>query len=315
MDNTEFTEIGLFELSKEEMENAGHILNVDRNGFFYCRQGLLTVAFNDKTYQMRRGDIFVYLPHSTIYIHEMSDDVAGVIGLARFEFVLSAIQAVSETYSYLYFKSNPCMSLSDGGQTRLEELFTAIATRSPQWDNPLVYQILLGLAKALCYQIMYEYFSGKPAQAIATDRQDTIFQKFMASLHKNYAKSRQVAFYAQENCLSPRYFSRIVKDKTGRTAQEWISAVVIDEARRLLGRPREQHQGCRLQARLPQPVLLRPLFPKILRPAPVSLPHRLARKGHFPVTFFTDECICRKAKKVNRRLNIGRKGLYLQSEK
>lgn len=237
MDNTEFPEIGLFELSKEEMENAGHILNVDRNGFFYCRQGTLTVVFNDKTYQMRRGDIFVYLPHSTIYIHEMSDDVAGVIGLARFEFVLSAIQAVSETYSYLYFKSNPCMSLSDGGQTRLEELFTAIATRSPQWDNPLVYQILLGLAKALCYQIMYEYFSGKPAQAIATDRQDTIFQKFMASLHKNYAKSRQVAFYAQENCLSPRYFSRIVKDKTGRTAQEWISAVVIDEARRLLEDP------------------------------------------------------------------------------
>lgn len=237
MDNTEFPEIGLFELSKEEMENAGHILNVDRNGFFYCRQGLLTVAFNDKTYQMRRGDIFVYLPHSTIYIHEMSDDVAGVIGLARFEFVLSAIQAVSETYSYLYFKSNPCMSLSDGGQARLEDLFTAIASRSPQCDTPIVYQILLGLAKALCYQIMYEYFSGKPAQAIATDRQDTIFQKFMASLHKNYAKSRQVAFYAQENCLSPRYFSRIVKDKTGRTAQEWISAVVIDEARRLLEDP------------------------------------------------------------------------------
>ncbi len=237
MDNAEFPEIGLFELSKEEIEKAGHILNVDRNGFFYCRQGTLTVAFNDKTYQMRRGDIFVYLPHSTIYIHEMSDDVAGVIGLARFEFVLSAIQAVSETYSYLYFKSNPCMSLSDGGQTRLEELFTAIATRSPQCDKPIVHQILLGLAKALCYQIMYEYFSGKPAQAIVTDRQDTIFQKFMASLHKNYAKSRQVAFYAQENCLSPRYFSRIVKDKTGRTAQEWISAVVIDEARRLLEDP------------------------------------------------------------------------------
>lgn len=59
----------------------------------------------------------------------------------------------------------------------------------------------------------------------------------MDSLHKNYAKSRQVAFYAHENCLSQRYFSRIVKDKTGRTAQEWISAVVIEEARRLLEDP------------------------------------------------------------------------------
>ena len=237
MDNTEFPEIGLFELSKKEIEKAGQILNVDRNGFFYCRQGSLTISFNDKTYQMRKGDIFVYLPHSTTYVHEISDDLSGTIGIARFEFVLSAIQAVSDTYSYLYFKGNPCMSLSDGGQTRLEDLFTAISLRSPQCDNPIVYQILLGLAKALCYQIMYEYFSGKPAQSIVTDRQDTIFQKFMASLHKNYAKNRKVAFYAQENCLSPRYFSRIVKDKTGRTAQEWISAVVIDEARRLLEAP------------------------------------------------------------------------------
>lgn len=237
MDNTDFPEIGLFELSKQDMEKAGHILNVDRNGFFYCRQGSLTVIFDDKTYRMQQGDIFVYLPHSIIYILEMSDDVAGVIGLARFEFVLSAIQAVSETYSYLYFKNNPCMSLSDGGQARLEDLFTTIAARSPQCKNSIVYQILLGLAKALCYQIMYEYFSGKPSQALTTDRADTIFQKFMASLHKNYAKNRQVVFYAQENCLSSRYFSRIVKSKTGRTAQEWISAVVIDEARRLLEDP------------------------------------------------------------------------------
>ncbi len=237
MDNTELPEIGLFELSKKEIEKAGHILNVDRNGFFCCRQGTLTVVFNDKTYRMSKGDIFVYLPHSTIFIHEMSDDIAGVIGLARFEFVLSAIQAVSETYSYLYFKNNPCMSLNKDGQDRLEDLFTAINARSPQCDNPIVYQILLGLMKALCYQIMYEYFSGKPAQSIVMDRQDTIFQKFMASLHKNYTKNRQVTFYAQESCLSPRYFSRIVKDKTGRTAQEWITAVVIDEARRLLEDP------------------------------------------------------------------------------
>ncbi len=237
MDNTELPEIGLFELSKEDIEKAGQILNVDRNGFFYCRRGMLTVAFNDMTYKMRKGDIFVYLPHSTIFIREMSDDIAGVIGLARFEFVLSAIQAIADTYSYLYFKNNPCMSLDKDGQNRLEDLFTAIGIRSPQCKDPIVYQILQGLMKALCYQIMYEYFSGKPAQSIVTDRQDMIFQKFMASLHKNYTKNRQVTFYARENYLSPRYFSRIVKDKTGRSAREWISAVVIDEAIRLLEDP------------------------------------------------------------------------------
>ncbi len=237
MDNTNLPEIGLFQISKNEIETQGRILKVDRNGFFFCRQGEITVIFEDRTYRLQKGDIFVYIPHSTIYIHCMSDDISGVLGLARFEFVLSTIQAISESFSYLYFKNNPCMSLSQEGQTHLEELFSAIDARSYQCENPIVYQILLGLMKALCYQIMYEYFSGKPAEEISTSHQDIIFQKFMASLHKNYMKSRQVSFYAQDSCLSPRYFSAIIKEQTGRTASDWITSIVIGEAKRLLKDP------------------------------------------------------------------------------
>lgn len=237
MSNTNLPEIGLFQISKKDIETQGRVLKVDRNGFFFCRRGEITVIFEDKTYKMNKGDIFVYIPHSTIYIHSMSEDISGVIGLARFEFVLSTIQSVSESFSYLYFKNNPCMSLQEDGRSRLEDIFSAIEARSHQYEDPIVYQILLGLMKALCYQIMYEYFSGKPTEEVSSSRQDVIFQKFMASLHKNYMKSRQVSFYAQENYLSPRYFSNIVKEKTGRTASEWITSVVIDEAKRLLKEP------------------------------------------------------------------------------
>lgn len=237
MDNAILPEIGLFLISKEEIEMQGHVLKVDRNGFFFCRRGEITVIFEDKTYKMRKGDIFVYIPHSIIYIQSMSEDISGVLGLARFEFVLSTIQTVSESFSYLYFKNNPCMSLGEDSQGRLEDIFSAIEARSHRCDDPIVYQILLGLMKALCYQIMYEYFTGKPAEEISVSHSDVIFQKFMASLHKNYMKSRQVSFYAQESYLSSRYFSNIIKEKTGRTASDWITAVVIDEAKRLLKDP------------------------------------------------------------------------------
>lgn len=237
MEITEIPEVGLFELHKEDVLKAGKVVNLDRNGFFYCRKGTLRLVFNERTFVMKKGDIFVYLQNNNIYVKEVSDDIEGVIGMAKFEFVLSAIQSVADSDKLLTLRDRPCISLSEGGQERLGELFSIIRSRSSEACNPIVYQILFGLARALCYQIMYEYFSGEPTEITVIDRQDVLFHKFIISLKKNYMQHRDVSWYAQESCLTPRYFSKIIKEKTGKSAMHWISVVVIDEARRLLDMP------------------------------------------------------------------------------
>ncbi len=234
MELADIPEIGLFELHQEDILGAGSIIKLDRNGFFYCRKGSLKIVFNERTFLLTKGDIFVYLQNNNIYVKEVSEDIEGIIGMAKFEFVLSAVHLVADSDTLLTLRDRPCISLSAGGQERLEELFAVIRTRSSECDNPIVYQILLGLAKALCYQIMYEYVSGKPIDTLNMNRGDMLFHKFIISVKKNYVQHKDVTFYAQENCLSPRYFSTIIKEKSGKSALHWISVIVIDEAKRLL---------------------------------------------------------------------------------
>ena len=63
---------------------------------------------------------------------------------------------------------------------------------------------------------------------------DTIFRKFMFSLAKNCKTHRKVEFYAAEQCLTPRYFSSVVRNVSGEHATCWIRRAVLIEAKKLL---------------------------------------------------------------------------------
>lgn len=45
---------------------------------------------------------------------------------------------------------------------------------------------------------------------------------------------RSVTFYAEQLCITPKYFSSLVKKLSGKSAAQWIDNYVILEAKNLL---------------------------------------------------------------------------------
>lgn len=237
--------IDLFDVDKSRVERSGPIVKTDKSGFFYCRCGCLSLACGERAYALHAGDIYIYPPFARIYIRSMSEDLDGVVGLAGFDFIIPTAGTVTDTHSRLYIWENPCISLDQRQRIRLEELISAIRTRTCAQDastvpmqGGIVYnELVLALARALCYEIMHAYFTHCPVQPLAQDRKDRIFQQFIFSLHRNFRREHSVQFYAAEQCFSPRYFSSVVREKSGRTALEWIVLVVTQEAKQLLADP------------------------------------------------------------------------------
>ena len=97
--------------------------------------------------------------------------------------------------------------------------------------------MLSSLGKALCCEIAEAYFFNHPIQPLKQDRKDRIFQSFIFSLSQNFRTHHSVSFYAAEQCLTPRYFSTIVREKSGRNALQWIMMFIIAEAKKLLSDP------------------------------------------------------------------------------
>ena len=60
------------------------------------------------------------------------------------------------------------------------------------------------------------------------------FKQFIKLVTENYTRQRQVLFYADHLCMSPKYLSKLVKDVSGKSAPEWIDSYVLLEAKHLL---------------------------------------------------------------------------------
>ncbi len=57
----------------------------------------------------------------------------------------------------------------------------------------------------------------------ASDNASRIFLQFLALVQQHCRCQRDVAFYAQRLCITPKYLSQVSKSVSGLPASEWIS--------------------------------------------------------------------------------------------
>lgn len=235
--NKELHNINVFDIDKEFLCGKPPVIQTDKNGFFLCRSGCVTLSLDDNIFEVRAGDLYIYPPFSQTYIRAVSDDMQGIIGVADFEFVLSSILLVSDSKQHLYIRTRPCVTLLDGQRNRIEELIAIIKKRLSEPDRLFRAQILSTLTQTVCFEILEAYFSGNSIQPSVQMRKDVIFQHFLQDVFANFKQYRSVAFYAGRQCLTPRYFATVIREISGKTPTEWINISIMAEIKRLLANP------------------------------------------------------------------------------
>ena len=98
-------------------------------------------------------------------------------------------------------------------------------------------ELALESARHLTLSMFYGYCAvrqGVMNNNKVASRQESICSEFIDVLSHNYKEQRDVVFYADRLCITPKYLSQIVKDKIGKTASEVIEGYVIEESKALL---------------------------------------------------------------------------------
>lgn len=68
-------------------------------------------------------------------------------------------------------------------------------------------------------------------EIVATDSNTYILSEFKSLLANHFINERNVSFYADKMHLTPKYFSTLIKNASGKTAGEWISEMLLLESR------------------------------------------------------------------------------------
>lgn len=213
----------------------------DTCGLFLCQQGNATLKVNNKNVLINPGDVFIYLPSTYVYVQDYSEDIQCIIYKTTLDFVLPMVGNSINIRNIITLTDEPAFSLKPEQRERLEKLIEVIDVRQRllaelgNGDESLMLQIeLRKLGEALVQEVFFCYFSSHAQQDATMDSRDKTVRTFIISLMDKHKRQREVKAYAQDQFLTPRYFSALIKEKTGRTAQQWIIQVVISSIKQAL---------------------------------------------------------------------------------
>lgn len=227
-----------FQILKE-----GQIISTfNKCGIFYCQRGSVEVSLEGFHYHIKPGDVYIYMASTLVHLLHKSEDAEGIMVEVDFYYILPIVNKVINVESQLFMRKNPCVSLSDEQCAHFEyllnNLWDRINAEDCQKENVqyqhLKLELIKSMGQTICYEILNMYFTNQPLQPLQQGKKDVVFQNFMLSLFRFYRKERDVSFYARMQHITPRYFSTIIKEKTGDSALQWIVRMVITEAKQLL---------------------------------------------------------------------------------
>lgn len=181
-----------------------------------------------------KAPCMIIMPYNAIIeTLEMSEDLLTRILVMSREFTDSLFPTQTNvSHLLLDIMSNPIIDLS-GEETALITYYSMVKNLICNSQSPYRLEAIKHLTLALFYSYTSQKHNNSSTES-KRERKDEISERFLEILQKNYKREREVGFYADALCLTPKYLSRAVKEATGKSAAEWIDEFVITESKALL---------------------------------------------------------------------------------
>ena len=208
----------------------------------YCISGHVRMSINLNEFDFKAGSVFLNVPGNLLklseYVNSEKEDQRYIVVAMTKEFVTGLRMDINKVFNdCLSMLGNPSIELTEEQQKLIGNhisLMCDIVKTDVINSREAINSILLSL---------FYLVTGIGSQRIrnvgeevknSSSRSKVIFEQFIKLVSEYHLKERNVGFYADKLCLTPKYLSKLIKTATGRSAPDWIDAYVILEAKNLL---------------------------------------------------------------------------------
>lgn len=199
----------------------------------FCTRGHLRGTMGLCDFDIGPSSLIMLPMHEVLRFEAVSDDFAATYMILSKELVSDMLSIIRERMELSFSTlSSPVLQLSaEEMQTNLS-YFRIMTDAISDTSNPHRRNIVLHLLLALYYR-QHGHITAE-SQAGAFTQYEKYVLDFIQMLRRDYRRERQVKYYAGKMCLTPKYLSAIIRQQTGKTANEWIDMLVMREAKAML---------------------------------------------------------------------------------
>ena len=205
----------------------------ERTCFFVVSEGWINALVDGSQIKLLPGMSVNIMPKQSVRILEVSEDMNVVVYLLSRK--ISEMIFIKKGFAiYSEMRKNPVVVHNDYSMRTILDIADLLrdTMEHPYSDNMLdVCATLLNLYFRLAApDNLFRAHDEKKALS----RYDQIMSRCTELLEKFYRKEREVKFYADQLCVTPKYLSACTKHVTGHTANWWINSYVLRDATQML---------------------------------------------------------------------------------
>lgn len=200
-----------------------------------CLKGQCTLRFNGEMFTFREGDLMIIRKGSLVEDMTPSADfrVKNICVSAAFiELCTPATNYGMKGQLALFL--DPIMHLTEEQRFVCERDFRWIEYRLNQTEHKFYRELVMNAVQSAILDF-YDFHSTLNGEHTVSSQNASLMNRFLQMLEEGaYRRHREVTFYADALCVTPKYLSEVSKRVSGYAANYWINRyTILDIARAL----------------------------------------------------------------------------------
>lgn len=207
---------------------------IDYYSIVILLEGEMQCSINLLHLQAKAPCIITLLPDFVLHVDTVSDNCKALILAHGAKF---ADDLQMNDYSYRAkqaARAYPCNGLTEVQlQTTVQYFSLLQAVLRQQNGNPNVRDCTLKLTSSLFHYLQGSFSALYERQATCS-RAEQLTADFYSLVEQNCIQHKNIAWYAEQLCITPKYLSNVIKKTTGRPVGAWLDEHILLQAKTLL---------------------------------------------------------------------------------
>lgn len=198
-----------------------------------CTKGRINGTINLKDFTMDAPCLLIIIRGQIFHFKSLSQDFScKMIGYSE-GFLTNLLSGPQERLPlFLSVFENPVISLNEENLNDFGNYYNMLQRAVRKKQNPYRLETVKHLTQALFYDSSNTLH--RIPENKKKNRHEVLMEDFLNLVRLHYRKEREVGFYANKLRLTPKYLSKLIKENSHKSANDWINEQVVLEMKALL---------------------------------------------------------------------------------